>query len=616
MELVYLWVEDYKNIEKEGFNFSPRFECEFKDKYELIDGKEKLKNNCELIIKDKEHLKDFFGGNINITAIVGENGSGKSSLLEALLGILSSSSLFSSSSLKKDYLLVYEYNKQIYFNSRLLTNLQKLTWIKKPIALNLLGWQYQYSEFCKKSNKPIYFNSNIEFNFDKNLLQSDREEATPFSMCKDVKALYLDNQTYTEELDFLKKLETIPSKYKSIQIDVISPNKNKNSIQLILLQNMYEYKNTLLAEEMKKFFIPNSMKIYYKNIDRVILASYEKDKRKEIENKEEKLKELLNNSQYEEFMKIQCEILDILQVNNGTIPNIQNLLFGNKYHCDTTLCEKTSRLKQKLKNGDESKNLFCIFDAQDLDKETRDFLSALPKEFFEFELFDDNKSFNSLSYGESQLIIQFNYILYYSKNRDYTKYTPPSPSGNGEDERYETKKVNNILLFLDELEIGFHPIWQKKAFKYMLDLLTLITDKKFNIIITSHSPFIISDLPKENIIFLEKDKTNGRCINLTKDITINPFGANIHTLLSHGFFMDGGLMGEFAKGKINEIIRNLSDENYQINNQEKKQLLLIINNIGEEFLKDKLTLMYNKKFPKSKNEQIKVLQRQIDELNK
>lgn len=76
MELVYLWVENYKNIKNQGFNFSPRFECEFKD--------------CELIITDKEetkepYLKDFFGENINITAIVGENGSGKSNIFEALL---------------------------------------------------------------------------------------------------------------------------------------------------------------------------------------------------------------------------------------------------------------------------------------------------------------------------------------------------------------------------------------------------------------------------------------------------------------------------------------------------------------------------------------------------
>ncbi len=31
MELVYLWVEDYKNIQKQGFNFSPRFEYVYND---------------------------------------------------------------------------------------------------------------------------------------------------------------------------------------------------------------------------------------------------------------------------------------------------------------------------------------------------------------------------------------------------------------------------------------------------------------------------------------------------------------------------------------------------------------------------------------------------------
>ena len=29
MELVYLWVEDYKNIHKQGFNFSLRFEYDY-----------------------------------------------------------------------------------------------------------------------------------------------------------------------------------------------------------------------------------------------------------------------------------------------------------------------------------------------------------------------------------------------------------------------------------------------------------------------------------------------------------------------------------------------------------------------------------------------------------
>ena len=42
MKLVYLWVEDYKNIQKQGFNFSPRFECSYdEDTKELTIDKDK-----------------------------------------------------------------------------------------------------------------------------------------------------------------------------------------------------------------------------------------------------------------------------------------------------------------------------------------------------------------------------------------------------------------------------------------------------------------------------------------------------------------------------------------------------------------------------------------------
>ena len=100
MELVYLWVEDYKNIKRQGFNFSPRFECKFYDEY---DENNKLKDDCKLVIcdkkknesldndskkckpcKDNSYIENFFGDNINVTAIVGKNGSGKSSISEMI----------------------------------------------------------------------------------------------------------------------------------------------------------------------------------------------------------------------------------------------------------------------------------------------------------------------------------------------------------------------------------------------------------------------------------------------------------------------------------------------------------------------------------------------------
>lgn len=84
MELLYVWIEDYKNIKKQGFNFSPKHWFNFE--YKEDENKKVTGGTLKHEDRNLNYPEDFFGDNIsNVTAIVGKNGSGKSGLMEALL---------------------------------------------------------------------------------------------------------------------------------------------------------------------------------------------------------------------------------------------------------------------------------------------------------------------------------------------------------------------------------------------------------------------------------------------------------------------------------------------------------------------------------------------------
>jgi len=140
-------------------------------------------------------------------------------------------------------------------------------------------------------------------------------------------------------------------------------------------------------------------------------------------------------------------------------------------------------------------------------------------------------------------------------------------------------------------------------------------------IFTTHSPFLLSDIPKQNIVFLDTFKKEdievklgkqkiGNCKVLEKKQT---FGQNIHTLLSDSFFMDDGLMGEFAKGKIEEVIKLLKSKR-KLSQKKQEYCKNIIAMIGEPFLKEKLLKMYEDRCPKTDQERIAELEEQIKRL--
>ena len=78
--------------------------------------------------------------------------------------------------------------------------------------------------------------------------------------------------------------------------------------------------------------------------------------------------------------------------------------------------------------------------------------------------------------------------------------------------------------------------------------------------------------------------------------------------------MSDGLMGEFAKSKITEILDFLNDIE-ELKTIQEEQIKPIIESIGEDFLREKLLKMYNKKYTiKSKDDEIEELKAEIERL--
>lgn len=167
----------------------------------------------------------------------------------------------------------------------------------------------------------------------------------------------------------------------------------------------------------------------------------------------------------------------------------------------------------------------------------------------------------------------------------------------------------NFILFSDELEHELHPHWQKELIVIIINLFNKIVAELKNelfihFITTTHSPFILSDIPNQNIVFLQ----GGKQVNAFDKK--NTFGANIHTLLSDGFFMQNGLMGEFAKNKIEEVVKDLNSSN-ALSEEKLKYIEQVISIVGEPILKRELQRMLDSK-RLNKMDKIDDLENQIE----
>jgi AAA15 family ATPase/GTPase len=176
---------------------------------------------------------------------------------------------------------------------------------------------------------------------------------------------------------------------------------------------------------------------------------------------------------------------------------------------------------------------------------------CLPPPIFSYELIlkrDDPQrkekiKYNDLSSGELQLLQTLSVHAYHISNllSVQEKGRP---------------QYRNINLVFDEVEICFHPEYQRSFINRFIEM---VNDMKWtnlaliNVFVMTHSPFILSDIPSNRVLYMNEGsmvENENENDSLSDKET---FGQNVGSLLCNSFFLKY-YVGDFAKKKINEIL--------------------------------------------------------------
>ena len=141
-------------------------------------------------------------------------------------------------------------------------------------------------------------------------------------------------------------------------------------------------------------------------------------------------------------------------------------------------------------------------------------------------------------------------------------------------------KYKYINVVFDEIELYFHPDLQRRFLSLIISALRNIHIdhvEGVNLLLVTHSPFVLSDIPRSNVLVLsDKEQMEGET-----------FCANIHEMLGQSFFMEYS-MGQIAQEEVERIFSRynaiLSGDNQPINEEEWKRFQYVTNIVGDEYI--------------------------------
>lgn len=193
--------------------------------------------------------------------------------------------------------------------------------------------------------------------------------------------------------------------------------------------------------------------------------------------------------------------------------------------------------------------------------------------------------FRNLSSGERQIAYTISNFMYHLINVDsewddfyYDK------------DHLQIIKYRFVNVIFDEVELYFHPELQRSFMGLLLQALQNAHFKNLhgiNIILATHSPFLLSDIPHSNVL----------CLGENTMSVEGTLGANIIELLGNSFFLSS-VIGNVASNEIREIVNLYQAAKREENitdrfEKKKKRFKYVYKCIADSYLKKMVGRMFD-----------------------
>lgn len=163
--------------------------------------------------------------------------------------------------------------------------------------------------------------------------------------------------------------------------------------------------------------------------------------------------------------------------------------------------------------------------------------------------------------------------------------------------RKEYVPKDKMLICIDEIDSMCHPDWQKDIVGNIIETINnIFKDKEIQLVFSTHNPLCLSNVPVENTIYLVNDN-NG--IHQDKNKHIQTFGRNIYDILNDSFYLQGETIGKYALEYINNLITEVERLSEGYLERCMDDYIQKISYIGDPLICGKLLQLLDKRIQKS-----------------